>query len=77
MLLGVKGSFSRLPVPTNLEKILKEYEVLNNKNIIFCSDAHYLDKIPDKSNYFEFEENLSDNEIREKVIKKLQEKVCK
>ena len=61
----------------NLEQILKEYEVLNNKNIIFCSDAHYLDKIPDKSNYFEFEENLSDNEIREKVIKKLQEKVCK
>lgn len=51
------------------EADLKErFPLLNNKRIIYCSDAHYLDKIPDAENYFEFSENLSDDEIRKSVI---------
>lgn len=51
------------------EASLKEnFLVLNDKRIICCSDAHYLDKIPDAENYFEFSEGLSDDEVRKSII---------
>lgn len=51
------------------EASLKEnFPVLNDKRIIYCSDAHYLDKIPDAENYFEFSEGLSDDEVRKSII---------
>lgn len=51
------------------EASLKEnFPVLNDKRIICCSDAHYLDKIPDAENYFEFSEGLSDDEVRKSII---------
>ena len=46
----------------------ERFEGLKHKKKIYCSDAHYLEKIRDKENYFEFEENLSDDEIRKAVI---------
>ncbi len=46
----------------------KRFPILNNKIIIQSSDAHYLDKIPDAKNYFEFDENLSPDEVRKSVI---------
>ncbi|MGN0173887.1 MAG: PHP domain-containing protein [Acutalibacteraceae bacterium] len=59
----------------NYKNLLDTFEILKSKKIIFCSDAHYLDKIPDKSNYFEFEDNANDDEIRLKIIELLNEKV--
>ena len=50
---------------TDLEE---KFEILKHKKKIYCSDAHYLEKIRDKENYFEFEDNLSDEKIRKAVI---------
>lgn len=50
---------------TDLEE---KFEILKHKKKIYCSDAHYLEKIRDKENYFEFEDNLSDDKIRKAVI---------
>ena len=47
------------------------FEILKNKRFVCCSDAHYLDKIPDKENYFEFDDNLDNDQIRESIIRLL------
>ena len=49
----------------------ENFEILKEKQVIFCSDAHYLDKIRDKENYFEFSDNLSPDEIRSQIIELL------
>lgn len=51
-----------------LESLKETYGILKQKQIIFCSDAHYLDKIRDKENFFEFSDGLSDGEIRKQII---------
>ena len=53
------------------EMLENQFEILKSKKKIYCSDAHYLEKIRDKENYFEFEDNLSDDDIRKSVIKML------
>ena len=53
---------------SKLTDLKETYKGLNNKNIIFCSDAHYLDKIRDKENFFEFPEGISDDEVRQQII---------
>lgn len=50
------------------EALENQFEILKHKKKIYCSDAHYLEKIRDKENYFEFEDNLSDDKIRKAVI---------
>ncbi len=50
------------------ESLEERFPVLKHKKKIFCSDAHYLEKIRDKENYFELDENLSDDEIRKTVL---------
>ena len=50
------------------EGLEERFPVLKHKKKIFCSDAHYLEKIRDKENYFELDENLSDDEIRKTVL---------
>lgn len=50
------------------EALENRFEILKHKKKIYCSDAHYLEKIRDKENYFEFEDNLSDDKIRKAVI---------
>ena len=52
----------------NLEALKETHSCLNNKNIIFCSDAHYLDKIRDKENFFEFDDGSTDDEVRKQII---------
>ncbi len=54
-----------------LESLKEAYSVLKEKQVVFCSDAHYLDKIRDKENFFEFSDGLSDDEIRQQIIEYL------
>ena len=56
---------------SKLEDLKENFEILKEKQVIFCSDAHYLDKIRDKENYFEFSDNLSPDEIRSQIIELL------
>ena len=50
------------------ESLEERFPVLKHKKKIFCSDAHYLEQIRDKENYFELDENLSPEIIRKTVI---------
>ncbi len=50
------------------DSLEERFPILKHKKKIFCSDAHYLEKIRDKENYFELDENLSDDEIRKTVL---------
>ena len=53
---------------TQVDRLKAEYPILKDKKLIFCSDAHYLDKIPDAQNFFAFEKGLTDDQIRQKII---------
>lgn len=57
----------------NREEYEQRFPAIKNKVVIQSSDAHYLDKIPDAKNYFEFEEGLSFEQIRKKVIEFLKD----
>ena len=54
----------------NAEKIAayKEKYAISDKHIVISSDSHYLTDIKDKENYFEIEEDLSDDEIGEFIV---------
>lgn len=54
-----------------LDELKSKFPVLQNKKFVFCSDAHYLENIPDKENYFEFLNGMPDDEIRYKLIELL------
>lgn len=54
-----------------LDGLCETFSILKDKKVIFCSDAHYLHKIRDKENCFEFQNNLNDDEIRQKIIEYL------
>ncbi|MBQ7128517.1 MAG: PHP domain-containing protein [Clostridia bacterium] len=80
-IIAVLGDFPESPKFTcaelhnikNEEEYKKKFPILCNKKIICCSDAHYLDKIPDAKNYFELEDNLSNEEIRKNIIEFLKD----
>lgn len=68
--IPVTPQFSAFEVydKTQVERLKAEYPILKDKKLIFCSDAHYLDKIPDAQNFFVFEKGLTDDQIRQKII---------
>ena len=53
-----------------VEEYIKKYS-FEDKKVIISSDAHYLENIRDKENYFEFNECLSDEEIRKALFETL------
>ena len=77
--IEILGSFPETPyfgiVEINrrekVEEYIKKYS-LEDKKVIISSDAHYLENIRDKENFFELEDGLSDDEaVRKSLFEKL------